>query len=239
MLPTAHVITVEKVGEVRLKQVENILKSIEQPYQVHIMKPSKDKVKGCFESHMCLYRYAQEHELEYIFIMEDNIMLSPNVIDIHETMSNITDFMQHHAFNVIYVGAFLIPALLRAPQPITKGICETFGTHGTSAYIIHRNFYTKLLQRYPSYQPGCASDAIIEQYNHRYICNRLLFYRDCNTKSIVNSQSDNIRKLMHNVHMYGLSEQLYFHRIYTVAHIILTLILLVTTVIVVKNSIKK
>lgn len=225
---TAHIITVDGIGKERCKRATDILDKLNINYEIHVNPVVSNKVKGCFDSHMAIYKHALKNNDEYIFIVEDNIDLSPNV-NLETFNNNIKTFLEgpyRDTFYVFYIGAFFLPYTTSKRPRSTEysDIMETFGMHGTSAYIIHKRFYIQLLELKDT---DIEIDTLIEKYNNRYIAKRSLFYRYSKLPSIVNSNLDSIRKYYFSPLMYKTSEYLYNQQMYSYEYIILLVIIII------------
>jgi GR25 family glycosyltransferase involved in LPS biosynthesis len=100
--------------------------------------------KGCFLSHIHLYKYAQQNDLEYIIICEDSIIHTLNAIP-KKTQEEINILLNKPDWNIILLGGWFIP-FTRFGKTTYSSIYKTTSIHGTSCYIIHKRLYTSILE---------------------------------------------------------------------------------------------
>jgi GR25 family glycosyltransferase involved in LPS biosynthesis len=228
----AHVITVDTIGVERCKRTVDILDNLRMNYKIHVNPISTNKIKGCVDSHMNIYREALNNNEEFVFIVEDNIDISPN-IDVTIFWKNVNEFLNSpykDIFSILYIGGFYLP-YPRSDRPRYHStlhpnlpVFETYGTHGTSAYIIHKRFYSLLLQRADT---ELAIDTLIEQYPQRFMLDRVLFYRNLKTTSIVNPKLDIVRNFYFSPAIYKTAEYLYSQQVYTYENISLFILIII------------
>jgi GR25 family glycosyltransferase involved in LPS biosynthesis len=143
----------------------------------HFKKHPTNGKLGCFLSHIKMFKYAYKHNMEYICISEDNLTtISTRLKSIYK---NIETFITTHPnWNMLLIGGWYIPLATVEPT-IYHSIYKTNSIHGTSCYIIHKRFYTKILKQYTSH-----IDEHIDAYLMRkaqpcaYILSPLLFRRN-------------------------------------------------------------
>jgi hypothetical protein len=214
---TVHVISCNKSRE---EKIISILKSINLNYIIHRFTPDKDKTRGCYNSHISLYKYADEHNMDYIFCMEDNIKL--NIMPIDWNLPQIDNC------NILYLGAQIYPSMNKC-TPINNRLVKTESSHGLSAYIIYSPFYKRIMKQEYNNIP---IDNLIEQYHDRYLYLPLIFCRDSSIRSIVNTKqlwwrniylSNNIQNIM--LRLYKRNIMIY-HYILIIFLIILILVIL-------------
>ena len=132
---------------------------------------------GCFLSHINILKYAKKHDMEYICITEDNLIYNHHTI---KTISkHITQFITTNStWNILILGGWYIP-FSTVENTIYPSIYKTRSIHGTSCYIIHKRFYTKIIEDYKNH-----TDEHIDAYLMRtaqpqaYIVYPLLFRRN-------------------------------------------------------------
>ena len=116
-------------------------------HEFHFFKKNTtDGRRGCFDSHIELFKYAKERNMEYICINEDNLIhtetsIPPNFID------NITKVIKEKIWNIIILGGWYIPFTMCEPTTYST-LYKTTSLHGTSCYIIHKRLYKRILRSY-------------------------------------------------------------------------------------------
>jgi glycosyl transferase family 25 len=96
---------------------------------------------GCSLSHLMLLKYAKEHNLDHILIMEDDIMfLNPNIF-----INNLNNFlMNHKEFDVLLLAGNNMGHYNVIDDnciKITK--CQT-----TTGYLVKNHYYDKLINNF-------------------------------------------------------------------------------------------
>ena len=148
----------------------------------HIPKHPTDGRLGCFLSHIKLFKYAEKHGMEYIFISEDNLSINNNINKLE-----LDDFMRNSSsWAIIILGGWLIPFVTFTTTSYTS-IFKTSSIHGTSAYVIHKRLYKPILKHYKKHQTEHIDSYIMKcAKSHAYIVSPLIFYRN-NTIPTTNS----------------------------------------------------
>lgn len=96
---------------------------------------------GCSLSHLTLLKYAKEHNLDHILIMEDDIMfINPNIF-----INNLNNFLMNHKdFDVLLIAGNNMGEYTVIDDncvKITK--CQT-----TTGYLVKNHYYDKLISNY-------------------------------------------------------------------------------------------
>jgi len=96
---------------------------------------------GCSLSHLALLRYAKQHNLDHILIMEDDIMfLNPQLF-----MQNLNKFLTNHKdFDVLLIAGNNMGEYTRIDENCVKiQKCQT-----TTGYLVKKHYYDKLIQNF-------------------------------------------------------------------------------------------
>ncbi len=203
----SHLISLNGKPE-RRKRVEKILSKYHIDYQSHIFDGMKDVIKGCRESHLSIYQYAQNNDLPYILVLEDNIIDTSNTKYFHPHIENIKEFIKDNNFDLIYISAFFTPfksTYLKKKKDFY--LLPQKHIVGGMGYIISKKCYTDILSKnYTS-----AIDRIHSYYSLRYICRPLMFHHTHHSNSITNSHMNNLREWYFHPKVYNTTEYLYFN----------------------------
>ena len=184
-------------------------------YTFHEFPRNKqDGRQGCFDSHVSLWKYADEHQMDYIWIGEDN-MTSSGAKLTSSYQSEIDHFLKGKKWNVLYMGGWF-PPLCNYKDTSYFHINQTNHMHGTSMYIIHKRLYKRLLTLLPDNKHQ-ASDSYITSHSkqHSYILYPLLIYRN-NKLATTNKYSFNwiqnkITSILHHPRVLQFQEKMIRH----------------------------
>ncbi len=178
-------------------------------FKYKIFKFFKHKIpwKGCFNSHMFLYKEIIKNDLEYAIIVEDNICISPKYdINNYKQLEQIIE--QKNDWDVIIIGGFITP-ISKCTATEYSRLFRTKNVHGTSSYIISKRGCIKALEYYEKTNKIKHIDIYLSTLN-QYIYNPLVFHHRI-IPSTINSHLNMIRKIWFNPKMYNLVEFLYFN----------------------------
>ena len=131
---------------------------------------------GCFQSHVHLYKFAHQHDMEYIGIAEDNS------IHMHDTLPasvvlNVNQLLPTQDWDLILLGGWFIP-FSRYTHTSYPSLYKTTSIHGTSCYIIHKRLYTKILATYEHHLDKHIDAYLMNQSASCYMVSPLLFRRN-------------------------------------------------------------
>ncbi len=140
----------------RLALVQPMLDKIKLQYTVHsFARHPTNPVRGAYESHMSLFRYAKENDLPWIAILEDNIRLAsddsnepplPSDEQYQFMKDRLMEKNSKDDWEVIIFGGF---TFLISPFALTSdsNVLSTRGTcHGASGYVISKAGYLRMLE---------------------------------------------------------------------------------------------
>lgn len=202
-----HLITLYETPEREQKAVYT-LQSMNLKYKVHRFHKHKIGWKGCINSHVNLMRYAEQNDMEYIFICEDNIKKGSGnpILD----YSPLMRFIKKRKWDIIFLGGYILRFWDYCRPTIYTNIYETRNNnHGTISYVIHRRLYKKIL----GMKINVHFDIFL--YNFKcYIYSPFLFYHANNIISNVNTQSDWWRTIWFHPFMMKIHEKIFFDRKY-------------------------
>lgn len=122
----------------RLIYMESELKKYNIAATFHINKPHKYPVTGCFGSHINAIKYAKEHDLEKILILEDDIIIRDNFDCLNDLPND---------WDMIYLGGILT----KQTELKEKWVRGTIWCN--HAYIVKKNMYDVILQKYSEFGP--------------------------------------------------------------------------------------
>jgi len=106
---------------------------------------------GCTLSHLGIIKYAKEHNLESIFIIEDDVELAENF---NEVISKALDELPSD-WRLFYAGG----NHMKATTQLTNNLVKLNGTLTTHAYGIHSRFYDEIIKTIES-----GYDKVIDVY---------------------------------------------------------------------------
>ncbi len=138
-----------------MASVQTVLKDVGFQYTTHTFdRHPTDPVRGAYESHMSLFRYAAEHDLPWIAIIEDNIRLASDDSTLPKIPSDERyQFMKDRLMSekqktdwevMIFGGCTIMPTTFaKTSDPYvlsTRGTCL-----GCFGYVISKAGYLRML----------------------------------------------------------------------------------------------
>jgi len=171
-----HIHIITNGDENRIKKTIQSLEYYNFPYTFHTFEkhPTSGK-KGCFLSHIEMYKYARDNNLEYICIAEDNIIETK--VNLKRIKTELIDILQKK-WNIIILGGWFVPFTV-CKSTSYKYIYNTTSLHGTSCYIIHKKFYSYILKHYKKYQEYHIDYYLMQEAKLKaFIVNPFLFRRN-------------------------------------------------------------
>lgn len=179
-------------------------------YKFHSFQRNlKDGVLGCLSSHIALWNYANDNNMDYIWISEDNITNSNSTIP-NTILNELNQFLKEDDWKVIYLGGWFLPICSYSPTKFNH-IFQTNNIHGASSYIIHRRLYKTLLELLNNNMNRESDTHIYENsINQSYIIYPLLFYRNNKLKSTTSSffLTNTLNSIFHNPNFLKYHESL-------------------------------
>jgi len=170
---TIHVIT--NGDKTRLKKTSNALETYGLNFEFHtFQKHPTNGRHGCYQSHIKLYEYADEHNMDWIAIAEDNIVCAQESIPT-SLQEDIKKVLKKNKWEIILFGGWVKP-FIRYQKTEYSSFFETHDAHGTSFYFISKRFYKKMVKEY--YFRDDHIDNILNQVAKRPLVSTFLFYRD-------------------------------------------------------------
>ena len=203
---TFLVITLKDCPE-RMKYTKKLLTKHGLSHKIFTFKKNKIGWIGCLDSHIQLYKYAIKNKLRYIFILEDNVCLSP-YIDINNDFKRLFTIIKNKTdWDIILLGGFFSP-LARCDSTEYSTLYKSTNTHGTSCYVINYRTCYRLIKQYKKgiNQP---IDVYISKNFRQFIYRPLLFYHRI-VDSVTNPRFDLIRKFWFNPAIYRTVEIWFF-----------------------------
>jgi GR25 family glycosyltransferase involved in LPS biosynthesis len=206
-----HVIT--NGDRIRKNNVSKSLDTYSIPFIFHEFERQKNGKLGCFMSHINLYRYAQKHNMEYIWIAEDNLVNAYDTIssviwnDIHTFLKTEQNWL------ILFFGGWF-QHVVSYKSTSYSSIFKTNTLHGTSCYMIHKRLYSYVLDHFENYSHMDIDCYLLKcSKNQAYILYPILFYRDCtiystNTQHIPNTWINLWRSFWHQPTMLQIQENL-------------------------------
>ena len=175
-----HIIT--NGDKVRKKIVKKSVEGYGYKCKFHAFeKHLTDKNLGRFMSHFALYKYAAEHDMEYIWIAEDTIVQGYDEMS-SSLKTSIDTFTSGPDWDILYLGAPL-PLFCSYKNTSIPHIFQSNVEHGSHCYIIHRRCYQALLKSVPKPQLSIAQ-YMMENTEHRsFIAYPLPFYKQSHGSS--------------------------------------------------------
>ena len=209
-----HVITLKEVPE-RSKRVQNLLNKYHFDYKLHVFNKHAKPVIGCFQSHISLYKYAKEQQMNYILILEDNISDTENTKYFKKSLPEIVNFLNTNNCDILYLSLFLNPFLTWDNRygNFYKIHNDPFVTVGTMAYIIKYPCYSDILNNLEMLEALLDHkqlDHFHQKYN-RYAYRPLFFTRAPDIVSITNPGAEMIRQIYFSPRVAEMTEKLFFN----------------------------
>lgn len=202
-----HVITLREYPQ-RTEKVKNILDAKKIPYTLHYFSKHKDPWKGCLNSHLFMYEYASQNNLDWIIIVEDNIK------DIGrdwfgKEYDQLREIVLQNPLNwdVILFGGNIFPFNTCYSSKYDR-LYQIYCCQGMVSYIISKKGYRSILDK--KNEINEPLDTYIPKRLQQYIYKPLLFYRDTNVSSVISPGFDLPRKLWFNPKFQRFAELLFF-----------------------------
>lgn len=126
----------------RKELVEQELEKLNWKYERFNAIKLKDGRVGCSMSHLKLLEMAKKNSLDYIVIVEDDIMFT-NPEKYKELLNNFNNYMENSKENY---DVLLLAGNLRPPfTKITNNILKISKSWTTTGYIVRKHYYDKLI----------------------------------------------------------------------------------------------
>jgi GR25 family glycosyltransferase involved in LPS biosynthesis len=162
----------------RINSSSNAMSTYGFTYEFHFFeKNTADRRRGCFDSHIELFKYAKERNMEYICINEDNIIHTDTSIPPH-FQENITKLINEKRWNIIILGGIYHPFTMCQPTEYSI-FYKTKSLHSTCCYIIHKRLYKRVLRSYEKHLDEHIDYYLMnEAQNEAYISMPFIFRRN-------------------------------------------------------------
>jgi GR25 family glycosyltransferase involved in LPS biosynthesis len=152
-------------------------------------------LKGCTLSHLKCVEYAKENKLEFILILEDDVIFEDNV---NEVLKKSLHEIQQFEWNILYLGG-----LIKSHSKIvTPNLIHAKVVNTTHAYIIHKRFYDIVLNLDMNIIID-KSYRMLSETHPMYMCNPMVAYQrpgySLLQKKDVNYKNDMITHFKNNV----------------------------------------
>ncbi len=196
-----HLITLHG-NDKRLNSVQAVLESVGFQYTVHTFdRHPTDRSRGCYESHMSLFRYAQANDLPYIAILEDNIRLASDegrgpVLPSDEQYQFMKDRLIGSKKDddedweiMIFGGCTMAPIVFSVTSD--PYVLSGNGTFGNFGYVISKAGYLRFLDLYHRLNVNhMPIDFLMQESEHAapnkvLLMTPMLFVRDLRIGSII------------------------------------------------------
>jgi len=134
----AYIINLEHRKDRRAAVEQEILKLDLEKYTVVPALTGSNPSEGCTLSHQYCVQLAKENDLEYVLILEDDVIFEENV---QEIFKNAFREVQAYPWNILYLGCNVKESVQKVGQSLGK-VVKANTTH---AYVIHKRFYDTVL----------------------------------------------------------------------------------------------
>lgn len=212
MFPPVQLITLQETPEREAHAIYQLSK-LGLAYQIHrFQKHPEAGWKGCIDSHLRVYQYAADRNVDWIFICEDNILAHDNVLP-YKKYSNLFKFIDTCPdWGIIFTGGYILrPWDYCKPTKYTQVYETRNNNHGTVSYMIHSRLYKQILTMHKLSPINVHFDIFISQFTC-YIYNPLLFYHAHNIKSNINQKSDIWRQVWFHPKVMPIHSFVFFNR---------------------------
>ena len=165
----ALIINLESQTKKRLQVLNETAKL--KDIQCEIMPAIYDTnpLKGCTLSHLKCVEYAKENKLEFILILEDDVIFEDNV---NEVLKKSLHEIQQFEWNILYLGG-----LIKSHSKIvTPNLIHAKVVNTTHAYIIHKRFYDIVLNLDMNIIID-KSYRMLSETHPMYMCNPMVAYQ--------------------------------------------------------------
>ena len=125
----------------RLRDVTDELDKIDLPFTRFSAIERKPGILGCGLSHLAVLKEARRLGLKNVLILEDDFML---LVSKEEFWEEINKFFESgQPFDVI-----MLAYAIQRSTPHKEGILKVLEAQTASAYVVHEQFYDKLISIY-------------------------------------------------------------------------------------------
>lgn len=206
------------------------------PFTVNVHKFHKQSPGwvGCIQSHVNVYKFAKENNLDYVFVCEDNLMTSSSKFD-ESKYRELAEFIHtDKEWEVVFVGGY-IHRFWDYCKRVKGNLYETRNNnHGSVSYIISRRLYEKVLADYEANLVKDHYDIYLTNKAKCLIYSPLLFYHAHDIDSTINPHSDVWRRIWFSPPMMAIHTTLFFHD-----HLVLKIIIILLLIWLVCRLLKK
>jgi glycosyl transferase family 25 len=130
----------------RLRDVTDELNKIELPFTRFSAIERKPGILGCGLSHLAVLKEARQLGLKNVLILEDDFML---LVSKEEFWEEINKFFESgESFDVM-----MLAYAIQHSTPHKEGILKVLEAQTASAYVVHEQFYDKLISLYDDAMP--------------------------------------------------------------------------------------
>ena len=134
----AYIINLEHRKDRRAAAEQEILKLDLEKYTVISALTGSNPSEGCTLSHQYCIQLAKENNLEYVLILEDDVIFEKNV---QEVFRNAFREVQAYPWSILYLGCNVKGSV----QKIKQNLGKVVQANTTHAYVIHKRFYDTVL----------------------------------------------------------------------------------------------
>ena len=218
-----YLITTEG-GDDRVSETKEQLEKVGMwgKVQVRTFKTDdEDRVRGCYSSHINVLtdvKKTMQGSNDYkVLILEDNLETTARMSP--ETVNNVAEFLgkasgSEQGWDVFHLAYMMyVPGLFLkggSSESVVQMYTDASSAVGTSAYIISKRGVERMVDNnaqsgYVDAVPNVMSRLFPQS---RYAAYPMVFHRAGKTKSLVNPQLDDFRKVMFTPTMYTFWEKL-------------------------------
>jgi glycosyl transferase family 25 len=141
-----------------------------------------DPKVGCNLSHQYCIRLAKERDLDYVLILEDDVIFEDNVNDILEKALSA---VHEYEWNLLYLGGNLKEEAFY----MNEHLLHVTSVNTTHAYIIHKRFYDTVLELPTSTIIDYHYRRLASTYN-MYMCAPMVAYQMPSHSDLCNGKVD-------------------------------------------------
>ena len=217
MIPTVdvHAISLADQPERRRHLERELLQLNYLRLHLHVVNGNlQDRKRGCVLSHMSMYEYARDNNLNWILVVEDNIRATESAKNVETFQEFFRDIdIIGKRCGIVYLSGTFFPHY-GDPSPTSWSylLDVTSKVVGASAYVIFRPAYERMLAWKDVPGEHRAIDEIMRDTEIAYLHNPLMFHRAHSVLSTVNPHQDGVRRFWFSDEWYDWCERNFTRR---------------------------
>jgi glycosyl transferase family 25 len=176
------IINLEKRTDRKIHMLNEISKLNCDTYEFIPAISNTDPKVGCNLSHQYCIQLAKERNLEYVLILEDDVMFENNINDILKKALNAVG---EYEWNLLYLGGNLKGEAYHKHDHLL----QVTSVNTTHAYIIHKRFYDTVLELPTSTIIDYHYRRLASKYN-MYMCSPMVAYQMPSYSDLTNQLVD-------------------------------------------------